>query len=238
MSNRVLQKSLILACLAGLTLAAGCANHMGEFDPKAQIPPAPDPTYAMRRPNNTTGSLFVDVKSDFYGDLRARQVGDIITIEIVENSKAKKKNDTKAERKNTYVAGIGNLMGYESQFPPQRGENKTPSTLVGANFQSKHDATSELTKEDTMTSSIGCTVIELLPNGNLVVRGSREVQVNGETQYIVLEGTVRQSDVTAKNTVMSTQLADARIHYTGRGVLSDKQQPGWLARLLDHVWPF
>lgn len=238
MTNRMLRNGLILACLAGLTLAAGCANHVGEFDPKAQIPPAPDPTYGMRRPSQSTGSLFVDAKSDFYGDLRARQVGDIITVEIVENSKAKKKNDTKAERKNTYVAGISNLMGYESQFPPQRGENKTPGTMVNANFQSKHDATSELTKEDTMTSSIGCTVLEVLPNGNLTVRGSREVQVNGETQYIVLEGTVRQSDVTAKNTVMSTQLADARIHYTGRGVLSDKQQPGWLARLLDTVWPF
>lgn len=224
--------------LAGLVLASGCATSPGAFDPRAQMPPPNDPAYSMQRPANTTGSLFVAAKSDFYGDLRARQVGDLITVEIVENSKAKKKDDSKAERKNTYVAGIKSLLGYEAQFPPQRGENKTPGALIDANFQSKHDATAELTKEDTMTSSIGCTVVEVLANGNLVVRGSRELRVNGETQYIVLSGVVRQSDVTAKNTVMSTQLADARIHYTGRGILTDKQQPGWLARLLDHVWPF
>jgi flagellar L-ring protein precursor FlgH len=89
-----------------------------------------------------------------------------------------------------------------------------------------------------MTASIGCTVVEVLPNGNLVIRGSREIEVNGETQYIVLEGVVRPVDVASDNTVKSTQIADAKIYYTGRGVLTDKQKPGWLARLLDHIWPF
>ncbi|MFH1035748.1 MAG: flagellar basal body L-ring protein FlgH [Pseudomonadota bacterium] len=224
--------------LLALALAAGCATSPGAFDPKAQITPPPGPYQNLRREQASTGSLFVDAGTDMYNDLRARRVGDLITVQIVENSKAKKKDDSKAERKNTYAAGIPNLMGYEAQFPFQRGDNKNPSNLVSANFQSKHDATAELTKEDTMTSAIGCTVMEVLPNGNLLVRGSRELQVNGETQYIVLQGTVRPSDVTTKNTVTSDQLADAKIHYTGRGVLSDKQQPGWLARLLDQVWPF
>lgn len=224
--------------LAALAFTAACATSPGSLDPKAQITPAPDPYESLRRQQKVTGSLFLDAGTDMYNDLRARRVGDLITVQIVENSKAKKKDDSKAERKNTYVAGIPYLMGYEAQFPPQRGDSKTPSNLVQANFQSKHDATAELTKEDTMTSSIGCTVMEVLPNGNLLVRGSRELQVNGETQYIVLSGTVRPADVTTKNTITSDQLADAKIRYTGRGVLSDKQQPGWLARLLDHVWPF
>lgn len=232
---RTISTAIILAALA---LAAGCATSPGAFDPKAQITPAPDPYENMRRQQKVTGSLFLDAGTDMYNDLRARRVGDLITVQIVENSKAKKKDDSKAERKNTYVAGIPNLMGYEAQFPFQRGDNKNPSNLVSANFQSKHDATAELTKEDTMTSAIGCTVMEVLPNGNLLVKGSRELRVNGETQYIVLSATVRPADVTTKNTVTSDQLADAKIHYTGRGVLSDKQQPGWLARLLDHVWPF
>jgi len=109
---------------------------------------------------------------------------------------------------------------------------------VQADFKSKHDAKAELTKEDTMTTSIGCTVIEVMQNGNLILRGSRELQVNGETQYITLQGVVRPIDVTSQNTVLSTQLADAKIYYTGRGVLTDKQTPGWLARLFDHIWPF
>ncbi len=231
---------MVILILAVLALAGGCATSPGTFDPKAQITPPPSPYDNLRRRQAASGSLFVDSGTDMYNDLRARRVGDLITVQIVENSKAAKKDNTNAERKNTYVAGIPNLMGYESQFPPQRtaGANQAPGTQVAANFQSKHEATANLTKEDTMTSSIGCTVMEVLPNGNLLVRGSRELQVNGETQYIVLQGTVRPSDVTTKNTVTSDQLADAKIHYTGRGVLSDKQQPGWLARLLDNVWPF
>ncbi len=233
------QRAIILPlAILALMLAAGCATTPGAFDPRAQVASPPDPLNNLRRSQQSTGSLYVEAGTDLYGDLRARRPGDLITVEIVENSKAKKKDDSTAERKNTYVAGIPNLLGYESQFPPQRGDNKTPSTMIQANFQSKHEATGQMTKEDTMTSSIGCTVMEVLPNGNLVIRGSRELQVNGETQYIVLQGTVRQSDITTTNTVQSTQLADARIHYTGKGVLSDKQQPGWLARLLDHVWPF
>lgn len=229
---------LILAAAGIGLLAAGCATSPGAFDPKAQITPPPAPLENMRKQQTSNGSLFLDTGTDMYNDLRARRVGDLITVQIVENSKAKKTDNTKAERDNTYVAGIGNLLGYEAQFPPQRGNNKTPSTMINANFQSKHDAKAELTKEDTMTSAIGCTVTEVLPSGNLIVRGSRELQVNGETQYIILQGIVRQSDITTKNSVTSDQLADAKIHYTGRGVLSDKQTPGWLARLLDTIWPF
>lgn len=222
------RKMIILAVALGLL--AGCANTPGAFDPKAQIPMPPEPKANLKRPVPSTGSIFADSRADYYADLRARQVGDIIVVEITENSKAKKKNDTKAERTNQFSAGIPSLYG--------NGVSTNPAAVMQADFTSKHDAKAELTKEDTMTSSIGCTVMEVLASGNLIVRGSREVQVNGETQYIVLQGTVRPSDVTATNTVQSTQLADAKIHYTGRGVLSDKQQPGWLARLLDNVWPF
>jgi flagellar L-ring protein FlgH len=151
-------------------------------------------------------------------------------VEVTENSKARKKNDTKAERTTNFSAGIPSLFGNQV--------STNPTAVVQADFANKTDAKAELTKEDTMTSSIGCTVVEVLASGNLVVRGNREMQVNGETQYITLQGTVRPSDVTASNSVQSNQLADAKIHYTGRGVLSDKQQPGWLGRLLDNVWPF
>jgi flagellar L-ring protein precursor FlgH len=212
-----------------LGIVAGCANTPASFDSKSQIENPPPPSSNLRRPVPTSGSLFVE-RGDFYADLRARTVGDIIVVEISENSKAKKKNDTKAERTSALSAGINSLLG--------RTITSNPDGVLSADFSNKHDAKGELSKEDTMTSSIGCTVIEMQTGGNLVVRGSREVQVNGETQYITLQGVVRPNDVTATNTVQSNQLADARIAYTGRGTLTDKQQPGWLSRLIDNVWPF
>lgn len=225
--------SLILA----LALSAGCAATPKRFNSDQAISKPVRSSVNLRRPVPTTGSLFLDSHSDLITDLRARQVGDLVVVEIVENSKANNKADSKAERKNTYKAGIPYLMGYEGSFRRDNGDSKS-DPLIQADFQSKHDTKAEQKKEDSVTASIACTVVEVLPNGYLVIRGSREIQVGVETQYVILQGIVRPSDITTSNTVASTQVADARISYTGRGVLSDKQQPGWLARLLDHIWPF
>jgi flagellar L-ring protein precursor FlgH len=231
-------KALVFAFLAGLLiLSGGCAGDPTLIQADKPVMPPPDPAVNLKPAKPAFGSMFTDRTQDFYQDLRARNVGDIIVVEIVENSKAKKKNDTKAERTNEFSAKVPYLMGYAGSLRRESGSANT-DPLIGADFTSKHDAKSELKKEDSMTSSIGCTVVEKMGNGNLVVRGSRELQVNGETQYIILQGIVRPSDVTTNNTVYSTQLADAKIYYTGRGVLSDKQKPGWLARLLDNIWPF
>jgi flagellar L-ring protein precursor FlgH len=231
-------KRLMALVLSGsLVMLAGCATspQLAKMDKPIAAPARPEKS--LRTPKPATGSLFVDRNADLFSDLRAKNVGDIVIVEVVENSKAKKKADTKAERTNEYSAGIPNFLGYESSLVPTRGD-VDPSNLVKADFTSKHDAKASMTKEDSMTTSIGCTVMEVLPGGNLLIRGSREIQVAGETQHIILEGKIRPSDVTNANTVFSTQLADARIFYTGRGVLTDKQKPGWLARLLDTIWPF
>ncbi len=231
-------KALAFILLSALLiLAAGCAGDPTLVQADKPVLPPPPSAENLRPPRPAYGSMFTDRSPDFYQDLRARNVGDIIVVDIVENSKAKKKNDTKAEKKNEFEASIPYFLGYASSMRREAGSKNT-DPLIGAGYKSKLDSKSELKKEDSMTSSIGCTVIEKMPNGNLVVRGSRELQVNGETQYIILQGVVRQSDVTTTNTVYSTQLANAKIYYTGRGVLSDKQKPGWLARLLDNIWPF
>ena len=238
-----MHKTMVAGAVLILALAAsGCATGKPELSSRTPIPSPAATSARLRTPSASPGSLFTQQRSDIYTDLRGRHVGDIIIVEITENAKAKKKADSKAERTNEYEAGIPYLLGYANRL--RLGANSaqkdalTGKPLVQATFSSKHDATSELSKEDTMTASIGCTVVEVLPNGNMLVRGSREIEVNGETQYIILQGTVRPADVSTRNTVLSTQLADARIAYTGRGVLSDKQKPGWLARLLDHIWPF
>lgn len=225
----------VLIVMAGFLAVAGCAGGQPARQPKLARP-MPARVRPVRAPA-TDGSLFQASNSDLFTDIRARQVGDIVFVEIVENAKAKKKNDTKAERKNEWSAAVPYFFGHATGLRREPGSKNT-DPLIDASFKSKLDSKSELKREDTMTASIGCTVIEVLPRGNLVIRGSREIEVAGETQYIVLQGVVRPADVTARNTVLSTQLADASIHYTGRGVLTDKQKPGWLARLLDHVWPF
>ena len=78
----------------------------------------------------------------------------------------------------------------------------------------------------------------MLPNGNLMISGSREITVNNEKQTIVLHGTIRPVDISPENIVLSTYIADANILYSGQGVIDERQKPGWMARVFDRVWPF
>lgn len=232
-----MKAAAVIIAIIALALSAGCATDPHVIDAKAAIPPLPPPNRNLERAKPPYGSLFTASASDLFTDLRAKRPGDVIVVEIVENTKAKQTADSKAERKNTFKAGIPYLLGYEQNIPRASG-GATTDPNIQADFDSKHDTKAENKREATMTTSIGCTVIEVLAGGNLLIRGSREVHVNGETENVTLQGIVRPSDVTTSNTVLSTQIADARIYYTGRGVLSDKQRPGWLARLLDNIWPF
>ncbi len=89
-----------------------------------------------------------------------------------------------------------------------------------------------------MTSSLAARVLRVLPGGLLQIEGAREIRVNEETEYMVVRGMIRSKDVDADNSIYSTQIADASIEYYGKGVLADKQKPGWFTRLMDNIWPF
>ena len=105
-------------------------------------------------------------------------------------------------------------------------------------FGNKFDGQGTTTRSSRMTAFITARVIKVKPNGNLVIRGVRDVRVNNENQYIYLQGEVRPMDISSTNVVLSTYIADAVIELSGYGVVSDKQHPGLVARLLDWIWPF
>ncbi len=176
----------------------------------------------------------------FFQDLRAFKVGDLVTINIVETSKASKKASTKTDRTSSINAGINNLLGYETKMKkwgglPSAFDNKT---MFKASMSNSFDGSGSTSRDETMTASITARVMEVLPNGNLYIRGTREIKVNNEAQYITLSGIIRPFDISPDNTVLSSYIADAKIEYTGKGPVSDKQRPGWLMRILDYVWPF
>lgn len=176
----------------------------------------------------------------FFQDLRAFKVGDLVTINIVETSKATKKAATKTERSSSIKAGIDNLLGYETKMRSWGGLPRafSNSTMFKASMANSFDGSGSTSRDETMTASITARVVEVLPNGNLFIRGTRQIKVNNEVQYITLSGLIRPYDISPDNTVLSTYIADAKIEYTGKGAVSDKQRPGWLMRLLDYVWPF
>lgn len=233
MNIRYINTFMVLV-LMGFALTA-CS---GRNAPGASMPSmAPVQEYAEPEDRHANpGSIFSESASGLlFEDARARRVGDIILIKIVEDTKAKSKADTTAERKNSNDIGVSAAFGRHMLLGTTLGAG-TP--VLGATTNSKNEATGETKRENTVTTTIGGRVINVLPNGILEVAGMREVKVNSETEYMVVRGLVRQSDVLSDNSVLSTQLANSTIEYYGEGVLADKQHPGWFTRLMDLVWPF
>ena len=222
----------------------GCAGSRREF---RNVEPATlnaqNPVQAVFREEKEDpadkASLWHEVKSrGLFQDLRAYQVGDLVTVNIVETSKASKKADTSSARKSSIDAGISNLLGFESQLDKYAPANFSNSTMFKTSMTNSFDGSGSTSRDESMTASITARVVRLMPNGNLYIKGTRQVKVNNETQFITLSGLIRREDISPNNTVLSSYIADASIEYTGSGPVSDKQRAGWLGRAVDFVWPF
>jgi flagellar L-ring protein precursor FlgH len=167
------------------------------------------------------------------------RVGDILTIKIVEKHAGSKSADTSAERQSTLNHSLsGSAMGYVGIPGVRLGGEATRGMGINANASNKFGGKGATNREDTLTGTISTIVTEVLPNGDLRVEGKREVTVNSETQLMTISGIVRRVDVDTKNTVLSSAIADAKIEYSGLGVVDDVQRPGWLVRVFDWISPF
>ncbi len=231
---------------------AGCAGNRRHIQPALQHMPAREdmaPHAVSRPPVDNDGSLW-QVRSSLNGmfiDTKARNVGDIVTVKIDESAKASNKANTETGRTSSLEAGIEKLFGIEdwwqNQILPKIGSDLpridpfgNPS--VKGSLKSNFAGDGETTRSGTLSAFITCRVVGVMPNGNLKIVGTREVMVNNENQLIVLSGIIRPRDISDDNVIMSTFISNAKIAYSGSGIVNDRQRPGWLANLLNNVWPF
>ncbi|MCX8022906.1 MAG: flagellar basal body L-ring protein FlgH [Syntrophorhabdaceae bacterium] len=187
---------------------------------------------------NTTGTIWPGERSGniLFSDQRASRVGDIITVKIIEATKSNEKATTDIKRTGANVSiGLSNFFGLETNKYPS---SITPGSLITSNVKNDFKGEGETTRDGSVQAIISAKVVEVMPNGNLAIEGKREITLNNERKEILLQGVIRQKDIAFDNSVASTQIADAKIILTGVGVIGEKQSPGWLARILDLVWPF
>jgi flagellar L-ring protein precursor FlgH len=189
------------------------------------------------RPDYGNGSIWQASSAGLVEDFKARQRGDTVTVVITEQASASKEATTDTDRNTEVTAGIPNLLGLEGKITGVSNWMDLEK-LVNANTSSKYKGSGSTTRKENLKATISALVVDVLANGNLVIEGRRSVRVNNEDQIIVLEGMVRPKDISADNVIYSTQIADARISYRGKGIISDRQRPGWLMNILDYVWPF
>jgi len=239
------------AALIGAALAfQGCAALEKPPVGLETPPPVEDarkagPPVETRAP----GSLYSDsgLLGDLYTSFKARRKGDILTVRIVESSSAANEASTQTGRKSDYSAGVDQLMGIETwwvnEILPDVNDrypkiNPFGPTSVSAGMESGFDGSGATSRSGVLTALLTVTVMEVLPNGNLYIQGSKEVGVNYDKHIITLSGIVRPKDLTPENVVLSTAIAEARITYDGDGVIQTNQRPGWLADFLNVIWPF
>ncbi len=223
---------LFIASIAALSACSASREEPRVTQPVVQ------PTY-YREPAPTydnPGSLYNGSNyRSIYEDGRARRVGDIVTINVVEAQSGTQEVKTELKRDNTSSAKFNAFFGHNSLFGIPIGAQQ-PLFEGGSNSDFKGDTNTNRT--NTIMATLAARVINVLPDGNLQIEAVRETTLNDETQFMVVTGIIRGRDIAANNTIASTQIANAKIEYYGKGVLSQKQKPGWLSRFLEMVSPF
>jgi flagellar L-ring protein precursor FlgH len=215
-----------------ILMLSGCAMQRTNI-----ASPAFDQQLHKPTPAYNNGSIWQVASVALTEDGKARRIGDIVTIVVTETSSASKQAKTATGRSTEMSAGIPAFMGLQAAgvFTNNIGDL---SKLIDASASSKFDGSGSTSRSESLNATISAKVIDLLPNGNLRIEGRRNVKVNSEDQIVTAAGTIRQRDINADNTINSIYIADAQISYGGEGIISDRQQPGWLMNVVDKLWPF
>lgn len=162
-----------------------------------------------------------------YSDHRAHSVGDVVTIEIVEVATASNEASTELKKEHdsslNLSAGTGAL-----DFIPMAGYNTSNSN--------DYSGEGKTSRKGNLKAKITAVIKEILPNGNLLIEGSRIVEINGEKQITVLTGIIRSADITPLNTVYSYNIADAQITFKGSGAVQTGQRPGLFAKIVNWIF--
>jgi flagellar L-ring protein precursor FlgH len=251
---RIKTSLLLTAALLSLT---ACGNAMERIDAIGKKPPLsavnnpqtskdyapvtwplPEPEPSSAR---TANSLWQPGGRAFFRDQRAGRVGDILRVNIAINDQAKLDNATDRNRDSSETAAAPAILGAENQLEhlfPLTGLEPNAASLLNITGKSKSNGDGSIDRKEKVRTQIAALVTQVLPNGNLVIEGSQEILVNYEVREISVRGVIRPQDINSDNTIESNQVAQARIVYSGRGQITDVQQPRWGQQLVDVISPF
>lgn len=237
------RKQMIAATLVLLTIAT-----LAEARPKKkeQVNPAVAPAAVVSdnyeelfvryleaaRSTVPTNGPRIDWMTGLGADFRARAVNDLVTVQVIESIVGTGSADSNLDKKSSGTASVTNLFGLESKFPSWLD----PTNLANTTSDTKFKGSGTTTRASTLTAMMTARVTEVLPNGDLVLEGAREIDINGDRQIVVLTGVVKPNSLSKNNVVPSTLIGQLRIRYFGRGLIKDNLRPGLLIRILNKIF--
>ncbi len=197
--------------------------------------PMPTPQALEDNPN----SLWRAGAKAFFKDIRAKEIGDALTVRLRLDDSAKMSNSTQRQRNDGEKMDLTAALGFEQRLGVllPRSYNKG-GALMDFNTNHKTDGDGQIDRSEVIELTVAALVTQILPNGSLVVSGRQEIRVNQEKRELLITGVVRPQDIEADNTVSHERIAEMRVAYGGRGMLSDLQQPRWGTQLWDILFPF
>jgi flagellar L-ring protein precursor FlgH len=165
-------------------------------------------------------------------DHRAISINDLVTIRVIENITGSGTADSALAKNSSGSVAVSKLFGMEKKLPSAAD----PTALVAAKTSTDFKGAGTTNRTGELTALMTARVSDVLPNGDMVVEGVREIEINGDRQIVVLSGVVRPVDIDQNNIVLSTEIGQLRIRYFGRGLMKDNLKPGWLIRALNKVF--
>ena len=174
----------------------------------------------------------------FFKDIRAKAVGDIITVKVLIVDSGKLENKTERERDDRETAAVPNFLGLELEYAKKLPQGIDASRMLAFANNHKTKGDGDIDRKETVTLTFAAVITQIMPNGNMVLMGRQELVVNQEIRELVVLGVVRPEDIDADNTITHEKIAELRMAYGGRGTLSGLQAPRWGAQVWDILFPF
>ena len=240
-----MRKLLILAVAASALSLGACSTAVEAVKgpqlapigyPAALVPVEqaylPEPTPA------SANSLWRTGARSFFGDQRARRVGDILTVNIDINDRAQTQNSTQRSRSNSASGGVTNFFGLENSLGRAFPGGFDPAKMVGTEGEANAAGSGSVNRSERVNLTVAAVVTAVMPNGNMVIQGRQEVRTNREVRELTVAGIVRPEDISSANTIAHTQIAEARISYGGRGDISRMQATPAAQSLVERFSPF
>lgn len=224
---------VIFTLLAAISLF-GCNASKKEVTEDINKPIVDEALQRVNQHHTENGSLWNNSGSTMFNDPKAHQVGDLVMVLVQENASATRSLGTKQSRDSSHSSSLAGMFGLEKSIAP----NFDPSLAMNTSNAKSFTGSGETTNSDSLIASVTAVVTEVFPNGNMKIIGRREVTINQQPQELTFSGIVRPSDISASNTIVSAQVAQAQISYGSGGSLASVTGEGWLGKALDVIWPF
>ncbi len=244
---------LVLVALVAVS-ASACAlqrERLSEIGSGPRLSPVEDPSViyggqpvlmpmpvAAHAGDASANSLWKTGARTFFGDPRASAIGDILTVEIAIQDKASVSNTTNRSRSSSEDADLNAFLGLENSLGQLLPGGFDPSAAVDLSSSASASGQGSVDRSETINLTVAAVITQVLPNGNLVIAGRQQVRINHEMRELLITGVARPEDITSENTIAHTKIAEARISYGGRGVISDVQSPRYGQQAAEILLPF